>query len=172
MTADPKPLKLILTRHAKSAWDDPLIADHDRPLNRRGRLAAMELGQWLASRGYIPDTILCSDALRTRETWEIVSASLPAALAAEMKPSLYHASPDTMLAILQNSKAGTVMILGHNPGIAALAALLPAIPPADPEFERFPTAATLVAEFAVPVWADISTGSAQVLDFFLPTPGL
>ena len=58
--------RLILTRHAKSSWDDPLTPDHDRPLNDRGKAAAADLGQWLASRGYIPDEVLCSDALRTR----------------------------------------------------------------------------------------------------------
>lgn len=66
--------RLILIRHAKSAWDDPLLPDHDRPLNPRGEGAARDLGQWLASRGYVPGEVLCSDALRTRATWE---ASLP-----------------------------------------------------------------------------------------------
>ena len=43
--------RLILTRHAKSSWDDPAMPDHDRPLNDRGRAAAVQLGVWLASRG-------------------------------------------------------------------------------------------------------------------------
>ena len=46
--------RLILTRHAKSSWDDPLTPDHDRPLNDRGKAAAADLGQWFASRDYIP----------------------------------------------------------------------------------------------------------------------
>ena len=46
--------RLILTRHAKSSWDDPLTPDHDRPLNERGKAAAADLGVWLASRGYVP----------------------------------------------------------------------------------------------------------------------
>ena len=61
--------RLILTRHAKSAWDDPRLEDFDRPLNRRGLRAALELGEWLHSRGYEPDQVLCSSAQRTRETW-------------------------------------------------------------------------------------------------------
>ena len=60
--------RLILTRHAKSSWDDPLMSDHDRPLNERGKAAAADLGQWLASRGYVPSEVLCSDAVRTRAT--------------------------------------------------------------------------------------------------------
>jgi len=61
--------RLILTRHAKSSWDDPLTPDHDRPLNDRGKAAAADLGQWLASRDYVPGEVLCSDALRTRKTF-------------------------------------------------------------------------------------------------------
>ena len=49
--------RLILTRHAKSAWDDPSMDDHDRPLNDRGRRSARALGDWLASRGYDPAAI-------------------------------------------------------------------------------------------------------------------
>ena len=61
--------RLILTRHAKSSWDDPMTPDHDRPLNERGKAAAADLGQWLASRDYVPEEVLCSDALRTRKTF-------------------------------------------------------------------------------------------------------
>ena len=50
-------LRLILTRHAKSSWDDPLMSDHDRPLNERGKAAAADLGNWLASRGYVPEEV-------------------------------------------------------------------------------------------------------------------
>ena len=66
--------RLILTRHAKSDWDDPMLDDHDRPLNKRGQRSAAELGEWLHSRGYEPDEVLCSTALRTRETWAPVAA--------------------------------------------------------------------------------------------------
>ena len=69
--------RLILTRHAKSSWEDPLTPDHDRPLNERGRAAAADLGQWLASRGYVPGQVLCSDALRTRKTWAGIAPAIP-----------------------------------------------------------------------------------------------
>jgi phosphohistidine phosphatase len=69
--------RLILTRHAKSAWDDPAMADHDRPLNERGKAAAADLGQWLASRDYIPQEVLCSDAERTRKTWSGIAPPCP-----------------------------------------------------------------------------------------------
>ena len=69
--------RLILTRHAKSSWDDPLTPDHDRDLNDRGKAAAADLGQWLSSRGYVPDEVLCSDALRTRKTFSGIPPRCP-----------------------------------------------------------------------------------------------
>ena len=88
--------RLILTRHAKSSWDDPLTPDHDRPLNDRGKAAAADLGQWLASRDYVPDEVLCSDALRTRKTFSGMAPALPGSPVLELKPALYHAGPDVL----------------------------------------------------------------------------
>ena len=160
--------RLILTRHAKSSWDDPLTPDHDRPLNERGKAAAADLGQWLASRGYVPDEVYCSDALRTRKTWSGIAPALPGSPVLELKPALYHAGPDVMLAVLRHAKADTVMIIGHNPGIAEFAAKLVAQAPRSAEFARYPTGATLVADFAVESWADLGWGQGVVDDFIVP----
>ena len=160
--------RLILTRHAKSSWDDPLMADHDRPLNARGQAAAADLGQWLASRGYVPTEVLCSDALRTRKTWSGVAPALPGTPILELKPALYHAGPDVMLAVLRHATADCVMMIGHNPGIAEFAGRLVAVAPVSPEFARYPTAATLVLEFDIGSWADVGWGSGIVLDFVVP----
>lgn len=158
--------RLILTRHAKSSWDDPSQADQDRPLNDRGRRSARALGDWLASRGHEPEEVLCSPAQRTRETWEgITLAPLEVRPPVRYEAKLYQASPETMLAILRTATAPTVMMLGHNPGIAEFAAMLPARAPIDPEFRRYPTAATLVVDFQADSWADIKPGEGSVLDF-------
>ncbi len=160
--------RLILTRHAKSSWDDPLTPDHDRPLNERGKAAAADLGQWLASRGYVPDEVYCSDALRTRKTWSGIAPALPGSPVLELKPALYHAGPDVMLAVLRHAMADTVMIIGYNPGIAEFAAKLVAQAPRSAEFARYPTGATLVADFAVESWADLGWGQGVVDDFIVP----
>ncbi|WP_103334377.1 SixA phosphatase family protein [Pseudotabrizicola formosa] len=160
--------RLILTRHAKSSWDDPLTPDHDRPLNERGRGAAADLGQWLASRGYVPGQVLCSDAARTRKTWEGIAPALPATPVLELKPSLYHAGPDVMLAVLRHASADTVMMIGHNPGIAEFAARLVAHAPVNPEFARYPTGATLVVDFVADSWEDVGLGQGVVDDFIVP----
>jgi phosphohistidine phosphatase len=161
-------LRLILTRHAKSSWDNPALADHDRPLNDRGRRAAAALGRWLASRSDCPGEVLCSDALRTRQTWAGIAAHLPAAPAVTLKPALYHASPDVMLAVLRHASAPVVLMLGHNPGIAEFAARLLAHPPADPAFHRYPTGATLIATFNRPAWAEVGFADGALMDFVVP----
>lgn len=160
--------RLILTRHTKSSWDDPQTPDHDRPLNERGKAAAADLGQWLASRDFVPGEVLCSDALRTRHTFSGIAPALPGTPLLELKPALYHAGPDVMLAVLRHAHADTVMMIGHNPGIAEFAARLVAHPPVNPEFARYPTGATLVAEFDVADWASVGFGTGVVVDFVIP----
>ncbi|MBU2957434.1 histidine phosphatase family protein [Paracoccus sp. 1_MG-2023] len=158
--------RLILTRHAKSAWDDPTLDDQDRPLNERGRRSARALGDWMASRGYEPEEVLCSTAMRTRQTWEVVSgAPLEVRPVMRFEDSLYHAGPDRMLAVLRTATQPTVMMLGHNPGISEFAAMLPARAPLDPEFRSYPTAATLVVDFEIDSWADVEPGKGSVMDF-------
>jgi phosphohistidine phosphatase len=160
--------RLILTRHAKSAWDDPSMADHDRPLNERGQAAAADLGQWLASRGYVPGEVLCSDALRTTQTWNGIAPALPGTPILHLKPALYHAGADVMLAVLQHGASDTVMMIGHNPGIAEFAARLVASPPMNPEFHRYPTGATLVVDFHASTWGEAAYGMGTVVDFIVP----
>lgn len=158
--------RLILTRHAKSDWDDPSLPDEARPLNGRGRRSARALGDWLASRGHDPEEVLCSPARRTVETWErMADAVFETRPALRLEQALYHATPETMLQVLRTAWAPTVMMIGHNPGIAAFAAMLPARPPLSPEFRRFPTAATLVVDFQADGWADIRPGQGSMLDF-------
>ncbi|MCB1387857.1 MAG: histidine phosphatase family protein [Rhodobacteraceae bacterium] len=160
--------RLILTRHAKSSWDDPTMSDHDRPLNERGKAAAADLGEWLASRGYVPGEVLCSDAERTQKTWEGIEPALPGTPILTLKPALYHAGPDVMLAVLRHASADTVMMIGHNPGIAEFASRIVAQEPPIPEFHRYPTGATLVVSFEAPTWTDVDWHSGSVRDFIVP----
>lgn len=158
--------RLILTRHAKSDWGDPSVPDHDRPLNARGRRSARALGDWLASRGYDPEEVLCSSSRRTAETWDCAADAVFETLPVlRIEPALYHADPATMLRVLQSATAPTVMMIGHNPGIAAFAAMLPAQPPLDPQFRSYPTAATLVVDFQAEDWAEVQPGQGSVRDF-------
>jgi phosphohistidine phosphatase len=162
-------LRLILTRHAKSSWDDATVEDHERPLNRHGHRAARELGDWLASRGYEPEEVLCSTALRTKETWQGVAlAALEVRPEIKLLDSLYHAGPDVMLKVLNKAHAPTVMMVGHNPGIAEFAARLAANPPRTSDFSRYPTGATCVFNFEVGKWSNVAFGSADLREFMVP----
>lgn len=161
-------LRLVLTRHAKSAWDDPLLADRDRALNPRGIDAAGRIGRWLADRGYLPQEALVSSARRTAQTWALIAPQLPGAPEPRFFDALYHAGPDLMLRVLTRATGPTVLMLGHNPGIAALADDLVERPPAHPGFATYPTCATLVADFPVTAWNDLRPGTGRVVDFVVP----
>lgn len=158
--------RLILTRHAKSDWDHPAGSDSERPLNARGRRAALALGDWLASRGHEPEEVLCSPARRTRETWDLAeTAVMETRPALRLEPALYEATPEAMLRVLRSAEQQVVMMIGHNPAIASFAAMLPARVPVDPAFRRFPTSATLVVDFQLERWADLQPATGSVLDF-------
>ena len=161
-------LRLILVGHAKSAWGDPLAADHDRALNARGRDAAVRVGRWLAAEGHLPDSAQVSTALRTRETWDLIAAQLPRAPEARFVAALYHASPEVMLRSLHKAEGATLLMLGHNPGIAGFAGWLMHGPPQHARFRDYPTCATLVAEFPVDSWAEVAPGTGAALAFVVP----
>lgn len=161
-------LRLILTRHAKSAWDTPGQNDHDRPLNARGQQAAPLIGDWLANRGYVPGEVLCSSAARTQETWAHISGSFPKAIPLQIKPALYLADSTQILQVLQSGTAPTLMLLGHNNGIADFARALLHTPPSHPRFADYPTGATLVADFDAPDWAKVGFGNGRAVDFTIP----
>ena len=120
----------------------------------------------MASRGYEPEEVICSPARRTVETWErVASAPLEVRPRLRMEPRLFHATPEIMLEVLRTATEPTVMLIGHNPGIAEFAARLPARVPVDPDFRRYPTAATLVVDFQADNWADVRPGEGSVMDF-------
>lgn len=161
-------LHLILIRHAKSDWDDPRLTDHQRPLNPRGRAAAPLIGAWLADHAPHPQQALISSAQRTRETWELASAALPPVAEVTHLDALYHAAPAVMLKVLRAASAPVVAMVGHNPGIAEFARVLLQDAPDHPDFDRYPTAAVLVARFDIPAWADLQHGTGQALSFITP----
>ncbi len=158
-------LRLILTRHAKSSWDDDMIDDHDRPLNKRGRRAAVAVGTWLNARGFIPDEALVSSARRTRETWDLMAEALDDAPAASIRPDLYHAEPEAMLAALHEATGEVVAMVAHNPGTAYFAQAIADMPPADARFARYPTAATTVIEFDAEDWSGVTWRSGRIVDY-------
>ena len=160
--------RLILMRHAKSSWADAGQRDFERPLNGRGVRSAKLIGEWLSSKGYLPDMALVSSARRTSETWAGITGVI-GSRPVEFVPSLYHGDPGAMLELLRGAQdAGTVLMLGHMPGVGAFATRLLAKPPDDPDFDRHPTAATTVMDFPISVWKEAGWGSGQLVEFVTP----
>ena len=157
-------LTLILTRHAKSDWGDPAVDDHDRPLNKRGRRDAPRVGRWLKDHDLYPQHALCSSAKRAQETLEGIAPDVPTFVMSD----LYLASPVRLAAILQAASPERQILIAHNPGIAAFAEHIVESPPDHPRFHDYPTAATLVVDFDIDTWADLSLGSGRVRAFFTP----
>ena len=155
---------LILTRHAKSAWNTNAPSDHARPLNARGRRSAEALGTWLQEQSRLPDQVLSSSALRTRETFELMQISAPAIFTER----LYHATPQIILEVLQEAQSETLLLLGHNPGLMEFAHQIVKHPPSHSRFEDYPTGATLLVEFDISNWRDLQPTSGKVLDFVVP----
>lgn len=155
---------LILMRHAKSSWNHPGLDDHDRPLNKRGRRSAEALGNWLREKGYLPDQVLCSDAIRTKETF----GHLRLDAKVEYLPELYRATANQILRALSRASGDTVLLLAHNPGISGFAQGIVAEPPEHPRFEDFPTGATLVLRFDEDSWDRIKWRGGEVVDFVVP----
>ena len=111
-------MNLVLTRHAKSSWDNLNLTDHDRPLSRRGREDAKLIAKYLATYEYTYKTILCSTSKRTSETLEIFLNYIYKVDQVNYLSYLYHASAETIRKeIMTLDIGGTYMLLGHNPGI-------------------------------------------------------
>lgn len=110
--------RLILMRHAKSAWDTGAASDHARPLSERGRRDAPRIGQRLLCLGWKPDRVVLSDALRTRQTLEYLFGEETDTLDVALEPQLYLGGIDEIRDTLleQDDAYQTVLILGHNPG--------------------------------------------------------
>lgn len=142
---------LLLMRHAKSSWKDPTLADHDRPLNARGREAAPRMARWLATKGPRPALILSSTALRARDTALAVMAAFDPAPPLCLEAGLYHAEPPALRARLcaLDQAVDCVLLVGHNPGLEALLTELLGRP------ERLTTANVAWLELAVERWADL-----------------
>ncbi|MBY5931413.1 histidine phosphatase family protein [Tateyamaria omphalii] len=155
---------LILMRHAKSSWDKPDLADHDRPLNPRGVASAEAMGQWLRDNGHVPDAAVSSSSERTGQTFLGLKFDIPITFTR----ALYHAGPEMMMEVLQGQSAETVLMLGHNPGIADFADRIVAQPPRHPRFADYPTCAATVIRFDTDTWNDIGWREAQPIDFAIP----
>jgi phosphohistidine phosphatase len=157
---------LLVLRHAKSSWADAGTPDHERPLNARGLRDAPRMGWHLAEAEPRPDRVLCSTALRARQTLEAVQDALPDPPPVAFEPELYLAPAGRLLARLQRLGPGdeTVLLVGHNPGLADLVHALAGDGRAEARgrlAEGLKTATLAVLRFEGP-WARLAPGGARL----------
>jgi len=155
---------LYLLRHAKSSWNDPTLRDFDRPLKKRGREAAERIGERMASETLSNPLVICSPAVRTRETAEVVLASAKLQVEPRFDERIYEASLRELAEIvteIPNDKEVAIMI-GHNPGFEELLSFL------TDEHRRMPTCALAKIRFGDVSWKDVRAGEGSLEWFIAP----
>jgi len=163
--------RLVVLRHAKSDWPAG-VADHDRPLGRRGVRDSAAAGRWLLEHGDSPDLVWCSTALRTRQTWQGLGAELATSCPVNFEDAVYDAAVEDLLGVLRRTpkKTERVLLVGHNPGVQDLVLAL-----ADRGSEearalaetKFPTSGLAVLDIDGD-WADLGQGRANLATFVVP----
>ncbi|MDT0321534.1 SixA phosphatase family protein [Streptomyces millisiae] len=165
------PRRIVLLRHAKADW--PQVSDHDRPLADRGRKDAPVAGRWLAGAGISPELTLCSTAVRTRETWKLVAPELPRRPRTVYEERLYEASLGELIALVNevDDEIRNLMLVGHNPGVHALADALAGDAEGDSlarmNRSGYPTSSIAVLSLTGD-WKSVEHGVATLAAFWSP----
>ena len=166
---------ILLLRHAKSDWGHPGLDDLDRPLSRRGERAAEAMADYIVRNAPRPDLILCSTAVRTRQTLAPLVHRLdrPPRRPSRLERGLYLASEEALLQRLRAlpDEVRTVLLIGHNEGIGQLAQTLAGSGPlADLTalHEKFPTGALAGVRIPGDRWRDLASGTGELVSFVRP----
>ncbi|MFF1409458.1 SixA phosphatase family protein [Streptomyces sp. NPDC058289] len=172
MTATQGERRVVLVRHAKSVPKEAAAADFDRALADRGRQAAPQAGQWLAHSGFPLGFALCSSALRTRQTWQLLASRLASPPPVAYEDRLYNADSDALLAVVAETDEdiSDLLLVGHNSGIHDLAVALCGTGPEHllrRLHDGFPTSAVVVIALAGP-WNEAVPGAGRLLAFWAP----
>lgn len=154
-------LTLVLVRHAKSDWGDPLLDDHDRPLNDRGVRDAPVMARRLSATGFRPDVILASTAVRARTTAEAFAAEL--GVAVSLDADLYGAPASTLLRAAAATRASAVVVVAHDPGMTVLAERL-----SGGGIDHMPTCAVAVFAWDEDEWDVATSVDPDSWDFDAP----
>jgi len=162
----------MLLRHAKSSWADATMDDHDRPIQDKGRGRVANLAAWLDDRAIGCDLVLCSTALRTRQTLDVV---LPVLGKPEVRyePSIYEADAQALLTLLRavGEEHDRVLLIGHDPGLQLLAIQLAMTATGD-ALERlkrkYPTSAFSLLSIGEANWAALAPGMGHLAVFQVP----
>lgn len=156
---------LLILRHAKSSWKDEGLADHDRPLNKRGKKDAPRVGKLLREVDLVPELIISSTAKRARKTASKVAQKCAYEGVIELTGDLYLAPPSQYVQVLQNvpDHVTRVMVVGHNPGAEELLAQLAG------HATHLPTAALAHVELDIDHWQQLTLQApGKLVDLWRP----
>ena len=158
------PQTLYLLRHAKSSWKDASLRDFERPLKGRGRDAAQQIAKRLADEKPHPQIVVCSPAVRTRETADIVLKNSNLKTDVTFDERIYEASLRDLLQVVGDipSDKQVAMMIGHNPGFEELVAFLSG------EHRHMPTCALAKIRLDVASWKDVKAGAGTLERFITP----
>jgi phosphohistidine phosphatase len=156
--------QLFLLRHAKSSWDEPSLADHDRPLAPRGRKAAKRIGAHVRHEQIRVELVLCSSARRARETLDLVAPPGEVRLERELYGAMAAELLERLCRVPDDVEA--VMLIGHEPAIRDLAVGLLA-DGSELTDRKFPTAALATLTFTGP-WSTLAADRAELAAFVRP----
>ena len=164
---------ILLWRHAKSSWGNQGLADHERPLNGRGERAADAMAAHIAALPGRPDLILCSTAVRARQTLTPLLDRLAPVPPTSIETGLYLASEEALLERLRAlpPETGRVLMIGHNDGMWLLASDLArknSAPALVAVLEKFPTGALAIFEAPIEGWGNLAIGRTSLVSFVRP----
>jgi phosphohistidine phosphatase len=158
--------KLFLIRHAKSSWEDPSLADEDRPLNKRGKKDAPFMGSILYKQGMTPDLMIASPAKRAYSTAKKIAKELHYPVnEIQTFDTLYHSSADTLLEVIRSQPAEVqkLFVFGHNPGFNELVPLL-----CNKQIDNIPTCGIVCISFRSDNWQQIDKSNSRFEFFDFP----
>ncbi len=165
--------RLLLLRHAKTERAAASERDRDRHLMARGRSDAPIIGAYLVRHHFVPDLALVSPATRAAETWALVAAALPkGSTRVEQDERIYNAVAETLIDLIrETTKARSVIVVGHNPGLHDLAVEL--IASGDVEArerinEKLPTSGLVIIDFPFNEWSQLHVSSGRLERFVSP----
>jgi phosphohistidine phosphatase len=166
-------MRLLIFRHAKAEKGAPGTRDRDRPLAARGFEDAARMGTFMAHHGLIPDHALVSPARRTRETWESLVSELREKIPVSFDDRLYDATAEAIIAALKetSAKIGTLLLVGHNPGLYEATKRLIAsgnVEARERLNEGLPTSGLAVIDFAGDGWEKLHPRSGRLERFVTP----
>jgi phosphohistidine phosphatase len=157
---------IFLLRHAKSSWNHPELNDCDRPLNKRGKRQAPEMGKLIHTENLTPDLILSSPAVRACKTAEAVAENCGYDGEIDRIDDFYPGGPADYLRVLSELPDGVrrVMVVGHNPGLGEFLRVLVG------ETRTFSTAALAQVDLPLESWQELTASThGRLVRIFRPT---